>query len=127
MAKYSVAVREIIRITKALGDPNRVRLLLALRGGELCVCQLTELCGLAPSTVSKHLSLLTHAGLVLSRKSQRWVFYRLPDETAPVAVREALDWIWKSLARSEEVLADRRRLQQIRKMDLEEVCSRQCR
>jgi ArsR family transcriptional regulator len=55
-------MREFMNITKALADENRVRTLLALRKGELCVCQTTEL-GLAPSTVSKHLSILYQAGL----------------------------------------------------------------
>ena len=48
-------MREFMNITKALADENRVRALLALRKGELCVCQITELFGLAASTVSKHL------------------------------------------------------------------------
>ena len=70
-------------ITKALSDPNRVRILLALKHGELCVCQITELFGFAPSTVSRHLSILHHAHLILSRKSERWVYYRLDDPAAP--------------------------------------------
>ncbi|MEI6195647.1 MAG: metalloregulator ArsR/SmtB family transcription factor, partial [Verrucomicrobiota bacterium] len=86
-------MREFMAITKALSDPNRVRILLALRQGELCVCQITGLFGFAPSTVSKHLSILHHAHLILSRKSERWVYYRLADTAAPVAVREALDWV----------------------------------
>ena len=72
-------MRDFMAITKALSDPNRVRILLALRRGELCVCQITELFGFAPSTVSKHLSILHHAHLILSRKSERWVYYRLPE------------------------------------------------
>ena len=120
-------MREFMTITKALADPNRVRVLLALRSGELCVCQITELFGLAPSTVSKHLSILNHAGLVISRKTERWVYYRLPDNSAPVAVREALDWVKKSLGRSEQAVADAKRLKQVLKMDLQEICRRQCR
>lgn len=114
-------------ITKALSDPNRVRILLALRHGELCVCQITELFGLAPSTISKHLSILQHAGLILSRKSERWVYYRLPDKSAPVVVRKALDWAKKSLGKSDEAVADAKRLVKITKMDLKEICRRQCR
>ena len=68
-------MRAFMSLTKALADPNRVRLLLALRGGELCACQITELFGLAPSTMSKHLSILYQAGLVDSRKNGRWVHY----------------------------------------------------
>ncbi len=112
-------------ITKALSDSGRVRILLALRRGELCVCQITELFGFAPSTVSKHLSILRHAGLIQSRKAERWVYYRLPDQTAPVAVREALDWVHKSLARTDEAAADTKKLKRILKMELTEICRRQ--
>src|ERR1039458_3849873 len=96
-------MRAFMAITKALSDPNRVRILLALRRGELCVCQITELFSFAPSTISKHLSILHHAGLILSRKSERWVYYRLPDKSAPVAVREALDWIHRSEEHTSEL------------------------
>ncbi len=112
-------------ITRALSDPNRVRMLLALRKGELCVCQITEVFGFAPSTVSKHLSILRHAGLISSRKSERWVYYRLPGQSAPVSVREALDWVHKSLARSEETAADTKKLKKILKTDLAVICRRQ--
>ena len=113
-------------ITKALSDLGRVRILLSLRRGELCVCQITELFGLATSTVSKHLSILNQAGLIRSRKAERWVYYRLPDKSAPVAVREALDWVHKSLASTDEATADGKRLAKIMKMDLAEICRRRC-
>ena len=112
-------------VTKALSDPSRVRILLALRRRELCVCQITELFGFAPSTMSKHLSILHQAGLILSRKAERWVYYRLPDKPVPAAVREALDWVHKSLAKTDEALADAKRLKRIMKMDLAEICRRQ--
>ena len=120
-------MREFMSITRALADPNRVRILLALRRGELCVCQITELFGLAFSTVSKHLSILHHAGLIQSRKTERWVYYRLPDRSAPVAVREALAWVRKSLAQTGEAVADARKLKRVLKTDLAVICRRQCR
>ena len=120
-------MRDFMAITKALADPNRVRILLALRRRELCVCQITELFGLAPSTVSKHLSILHHAGLIQSRKTERWVYYRLPDPTAPPAVREALDWVKKSLGKSGQAIADAKKLDRVLKTDLAVICRRQCR
>jgi len=120
-------MREFMAITRALSDPSRVRILLALRRRELCVCQITELFGFAPSTMSKHLSILHQAGLIRSRKTERWVYYRLPDRSVPVAVREALDWVRKSLAKSDEVKTDARKLKQILKIDPAEICRRQCR
>ena len=119
-------MREFMNITKALADEHRVRTLLALREGELCVCQITELFGLAPSTVSKHLSILFQAGLVESRKDGRWIYYQLPGKDAPVVVRKALDWIEKALADNPQVLADDKQLKKILKQDPAELCKRQC-
>ena len=120
-------MREFMAVTKALSDPSRVRILLALRRRELCVCQITELFGFAPSTMSKHLSILHHAGLIQSRKTERWVHYRRPDRPVPAAVRQALDWVHKSLAKTDEARADDRHLDKILKMDLKAICRRQCR
>ena len=119
-------MREFMAITKALSDHNRVRILLALRRHELCVCQITELFGLATSTVSKHLSVLQQAGLVRSRKTERWVYYRLAAKNAPMAVREAIDWVHKSLGKTAEAEADAAKLKNILKMDLAEICRRRC-
>jgi DNA-binding transcriptional ArsR family regulator len=119
-------MREFMNITRALADESRVRALLALRQGELCVCQITELFGYAPSTVSKHLSILFQARLVESRKEGRWMYYQLPGQNAPAAVRAALDWIEKSLAGDPQILADRKRLKTILKQDPAELCKRQC-
>jgi DNA-binding transcriptional ArsR family regulator len=90
------------------------------------VCQITELLGLATSTISKHLSILHQAGLILSRKTERWVYYRLPDKSAPVAVREALDWVLKSLAKTDDATADAVKLKKILKIDPVELCRRRC-
>jgi ArsR family transcriptional regulator, arsenate/arsenite/antimonite-responsive transcriptional repressor len=120
-------MREFMNITKALADENRVRMLLALRGGELCVCQITELFGLAPSTVSKHLSILYQAGLAESRKEGRWIYYRLPGKGAPAAVRGAVEWVAESVDGAERVAEDAKRLKKILAMDPVELCKRQCR
>ena len=125
LAKYSFCVREFIRITKALADPNRVRVLLALRRQELCVCQIVELLRLAPSTISRHLSILNHAGMIVSRKTERWVYYRLPGKAAPIVVREAIAWIHKSLETTDETRADAEKLKRILKTDLAVICRRQ--
>jgi ArsR family transcriptional regulator, arsenate/arsenite/antimonite-responsive transcriptional repressor len=120
-------MREFMNITKALADENRVRMLLALRVGELCVCQITELFGLAPSTVSKHLSILYQAGLAESRKEGRWIYYRLPGKEAPTAVRRALDWVAGSVNGARQVAEDTDRLKKILTIDRVELCKKQCR
>ncbi|MDX9974162.1 MAG: metalloregulator ArsR/SmtB family transcription factor [FCB group bacterium] len=119
-------MREFMAVVKALADESRVRLLLALADGEVCVCQLVELAELAPSTVSKHLSILKQAGLIDSRKEGRWMHYRLAGDGAPRAAREALAWALGSLEGDPTVKADRARLKEILSMDPVELCRRQC-
>jgi ArsR family transcriptional regulator len=119
-------MKSFLNITKALADENRLRMLLALQQGELCVCQITELMGLAMSTVSKHLSILYQAGLVNARKEGRWMYYSLPGKGAPTAAREAVAWVRRSLADSERVAEDARCLKKVLAMDLTELCKRQC-
>jgi ArsR family transcriptional regulator, arsenate/arsenite/antimonite-responsive transcriptional repressor len=119
-------MRELRRITKALADENRVRVLVALRDGELCACQITELFGLAPSTMSKHLSLLYQAGLVESRKEGRWIYFRLPNGEAGPEVKGALRWILKAVEKEPRIGEDAERLKRILKVDPSELCKRQC-
>ncbi len=108
-------------VARALSDPTRVRALLALRDGELCLCQIIELLGLAPSTVSKHLDLLFRAGLVERRKEGRWCYFRLAGKQAPVPAREAIRWVLASLARDPAIRQDGRTLVCLKKRDPTEL------
>ena len=116
---------EFVNIAKALSDETRVRILLCLRRKPLCVCQIVELCGLAPSTTSKHMSVLKQAGLVDSRKDGRWVYYRLPGDEASPLVHEAIAWARKSLTRNGVIAADAKRLREILEQSPEALCRRQ--
>jgi DNA-binding transcriptional ArsR family regulator len=113
---------EFLNITKALAEENRLRILLALDGRELCVCQIIELLQLAPSTVSKHMSVLRQARLVDGRKDGRWMYYRLAGDSAAPEVRSALSWIKSSLDRNPRIREDAKCLEAILKMDLEILC-----
>ncbi len=68
---------------KALGDPVRLRLFqLLAEHDELCVCHLTDALNLPQSTVSRHLGVLRHAGLVQTRREGKWMHYHLTDGLA---------------------------------------------
>lgn len=114
-------MREILSITKALADETRVRALASLTGGELCLCQIIEVLGLAPSTVSKHMSVLQQAGLVRRRKRGRWHFYRLADGPGASVSRRALDWILPELRGDPTLSRDARKIRDVRTQDLAEV------
>ena len=115
-------MRDFLAIAKALGDQNRVRTVMAVKDGELCLCQIIDLLQpLAPSTVSKHVSLLLQAGLLELKKDGRWRYYRLPRGKTPPVVRDALRWALQSLNNDPVVDRDAKVLQVVRKKDLEEL------
>jgi DNA-binding transcriptional ArsR family regulator len=118
-------MNDLLDITKALADGSRLRILMALRAGELCVCQLIELLVLAPSTVSKHMSILRQAHLVQARKDGRWMYYRLADRGAAKSVREALAWLQRNLTDKPEIARDNKKLQKILRIDREVLCKKQ--
>lgn len=63
----------------ALSNPQRIRLLWALRDGECCVCELQTALDAPQSTVATHLRCLTDAGLVGVRKEGKWSYYGVAD------------------------------------------------
>ncbi len=116
-------MRDVLAVTKALADSNRLRILCALTRGELCVCQIVELLRLAPSTVSKHLSVLYQARLIESRKDGRWMYYRLPDrEGASPGIVAALSWVCESLAGNPQIRDDTKSLKAILCLAPEVLC-----
>ncbi|HPQ42300.1 MAG TPA: metalloregulator ArsR/SmtB family transcription factor [bacterium] len=64
-------------IIKAMAHPTRLFIVDELSRGEQCVCALTDMIGADVSTVSKHLSILKHAGIVRDEKRGAQVFYSL--------------------------------------------------
>ena len=65
---------------RVLGDPTRVRMLDALAGGELCVCDIAALVGISESAVSHQLRLLRSMRLVRPRRAGRLVYYAVDDQ-----------------------------------------------
>ena len=116
-------MRGFLAITKALSDEARVRALMTLANGELCVCQIIEVVGLSPSTVSKHMSILQQAGLVERRKDGRWHYYRLAGRDAAPTVRQALRWARKSLQDERTIAKDARVLSRVRAKTREDVAA----
>jgi arsenate reductase/ArsR family transcriptional regulator len=112
---------QILLIAKALGDPTRLRALRALFCRELCLCQLVALLRLAPSTLSKHLSLLQGAGLVEVRKAGKWHFYRVAGAPAPAVVRDALAWVEVALAGDPTAARDAGTLAEVCRQELEDL------
>ena len=118
-------MQDILAITKALADENRLRALMMLRDQELCACQVIEILELAPSTVSKHMTILRQAGLVQARKEGRWMYFCLPLGGVSKAAKEALSFIKANLAGSGQTRRDDKKLQKVLSVDRESLCKNQ--
>lgn len=75
----SEVISKMADLFKALQDPTRLRIILALQEEELCVCDLSALTGLPQSSVSHHLQALRKSNLVRNRKQGKMSFYQLSD------------------------------------------------
>jgi ArsR family transcriptional regulator len=120
-------MRHLLSIAKALADPSRLRIVCALHArGELCVCQIQEMLGIAASSTSRHLAILASAGLVVGRREARWMYYRLAEEAdgSPVACA-ALAWACGAGRRERTAAEDRAALKAILALTPEELCCRQ--
>jgi ArsR family transcriptional regulator len=70
---------------RALADPTRLGVIEKLRGGEQCVCDLTDALDTGQSRLSFHLKCLKDAGLLRDRRQGRWIYYALdPDAIAEI-------------------------------------------
>ena len=83
------AVRDVADTFRILGDPTRIRILDALSGGELCVCDIASLAVISESAVCHQLRLLRSMRLVKSRRAGRLVFYALDDQHIIELLRQA--------------------------------------
>ena len=112
------ALNKFLAVSKALADASRVRILALLENQPLCVCQIIEILGLAPSTISKHLFLLKRARLIETKKEGRWIHCRLTE-------RKTRRWIAPAVAGSSRLKEDRQKLHVLLKIAPEEICRRQ--
>ena len=94
--RHALAAKEtetLASLFKAMGEPNRLRILWALTGGEMCVCDLAGLLEASESAVSHQLRLLRQLALVRNRRQGQVLYYRLGDDHIQTLVRTALEHI----------------------------------
>ena len=91
-----IPARELERLSltfKVMGDPNRLKTVMALRSGEMCVCDLAAFTGLSESAVSHQLRRLKDLALVKSRRDGQVVYYTLDDEHVSVLLEVGLEHV----------------------------------
>jgi DNA-binding transcriptional ArsR family regulator len=73
------ALERLALTFKIMGDPTRLKIILALRGGEMCVCDIAAFVGLSESAVSHQLRRLRELALVSPRRDGQILYYSLDD------------------------------------------------
>ena len=80
-------------IYKLLGEPSRLKMAMALRGGEMCVCDLAALLGISESAVSHQIRRLKDLALVRSRREGQILYYSLDDHQLDDLIRVGLNHV----------------------------------
>lgn len=111
----------LVDLYKALAHPTRLRILALLREGEMCVCQINAVVGLAGSTLSEHLAELRRAGLLAERKEGRWVYYTLSPDACLQGLAGAL---WARLDEVSQVREDMEMSRRLRETSVDLLCDR---
>jgi ArsR family transcriptional regulator, arsenate/arsenite/antimonite-responsive transcriptional repressor len=83
-------MKPLLRVMKALSDPNRVRVVKLLEDRALCVCEIQKVLGLAQPTVSSHMKILEDAGLVNKERQGTWMIYSQAEDNESPYVRTML-------------------------------------
>lgn len=78
---------------KAMADPGRLKILLALAGQEMCVCDLAALLGVSESAASHQIRILRTMNLVKNRRDGQVLYYRLVDDHVRQLAQVARDHV----------------------------------
>lgn len=114
-------MKNIIKVMKALSDPNRIKIVKMLQHKVMCVCEIQEALHISQPNASKHLKILEEAGIADFRKEGLWVNYYLTDGGKSPYVASLLGNLRHWLEEDPEVKDLVKRLPHIRR---EEICKR---
>ncbi len=84
---------DLSELFKVFGDSTRIKILSALSGGELCVCDVSTAVGMTSSAVSHQLKILKNAGLVSFRRDGKTVFYSIADDHVMTILNQGLEHV----------------------------------
>ena len=111
----------LVKVFKAVADPNRIRILKMLQQRKMCLCEVAVVLGITQPSVSRHLSMLRDAGLVRDERDGQWINYELCEEKvnqyAPVIMEHIKSWINDHPRIKEDAVL-------LKKLKREEICKK---
>ena len=112
-------LKQTTKIAKALADENRIRILCLLKNKkDLCVCEITDIIGLAQPTISSHLKLLENADLIESFKDGLWVNYNISSSLDSFS-SEFIEVLYKNLKNDMQIKIDE---ENAKKINRDAIC-----
>ncbi len=98
-------MQQMVALLSALAEPTRMAALhIVWDGGEHCVCEMMDKLGATQSRMSRHMSVLKAAGLVVDRRDAQWVRYRRNPDLSPEC-RAIVDAVMAALPQAERKAA----------------------
>jgi len=114
-------LKQITKVIKAVADEGRIRILCLLKNKkDLCVCEITEIIGLAQPTISSHLKLLENAGLIESYKDGLWVNYNIAGDIDSFS-GQFIQALYKNLENDKQIKIDG---QNTKKINRDTICKK---
>lgn len=108
-------LKQISKVVKAVADEGRIRILCLLKNKkDLCVCEITDIIGLAQPTISSHLKLLENAGLIESYKDGLWVNYNISSNLDSFS-SQFIDILYKNIKDNKQIKADGKKIKTIKR------------
>ncbi len=105
---------QLVQFFRALSDETRLRIVMLLTEGELCVCDLMAVLGEPQSKVSRHLAYLKYSGLTSSRRGGVWMHYSLNDPSNGI-YRAQLNLLKEELSHLSQFREDMEKLRDLKK------------
>ena len=103
-------IESMVKCLRALGDENRLRILMLLRERELCVLEVVGALEISQPLASSHLAVLREAGLATARREGRRIRYRLSEEAKRGGKHLLLKQVAEAIAAEPLIAADRDRI-----------------
>jgi len=108
---------EVVQIYKALSEEMRLRIMMLLTHGELCVCDLMAIFNEPQSKISRHVAYLKNSGLITGKRVGVWMHYSVKENMDEIA-RAQLDFMSRHLSGREWSREDFKKMEEVKAQKL---------